>query len=94
MASRHDSEVAAKGRTAPWFEIGARHGSAAAVVAVLVGDPLWEPPTVLMHDLNPMTGDVGVVDQTPHLAVVPRWLWNGVHLEELEPIGIRAHYYE
>jgi hypothetical protein len=59
------------------------------LVAIIVGDKSWEPSLVPTMDINPSTGTLGCVDQTPPLAVVPRWYWNGRRLEALDPVGVR-----
>jgi len=64
-----------------------------SLVAILVGDPEWEPSLVDDREVNPYTGNVAAVQQTPALAMVPRWLWDGERIEELSPVPARIDYY-
>jgi hypothetical protein len=63
------------------------------LVAILVGDPEWEPTLVDDVDLNPMTGNPAHVQKTPQIAQVPRWFWNGKQIEQLSPVPARIDYY-
>jgi hypothetical protein len=64
-----------------------------AVVAILVGDAAWEPGPASELDLDPVTGDLAIAEQTPRLANVPRWYWDGEKVRELPPVPVRVAGY-
>jgi hypothetical protein len=64
------------------------------VLALLVGNRDWEPRLEMTMDLSPISGRVGIVERTPHLALVPRWHWTGQAVEILEPVQIRVYFHE
>lgn len=63
--------------------------TAGDVAAILVADPEWEPPVEHTLGVNPGNGNLGDVLQTPDVALVPRWYWNGQAIDVLEPVGLR-----
>ena len=65
-----------------------------AVVAILVGNPEWEPGLIHGIDMSPLDGDLVHVEQTPRLGLVPRWWWDGTRIRVLAPIEMRAEYHE
>ncbi|MEU0316497.1 hypothetical protein [Nocardioides sp. NPDC006273] len=61
-----------------------------AVMAFLVSDDRWEPPTQSGHVLDPMTGNLVVGEVTLEWALgIPVWRWNGQDLVELGPVRRR-----
>lgn len=61
-----------------------------AVMAFLVSDDQWEPPTHSDHVLDPMTGNVVVGEVTLEWTLgIPVWVWDGTMLVELGPVQRR-----
>ncbi len=85
----HEREWRLPMRDAAITDVGLSDG----VVAILVADPMWKPGPVAAIDINPATGALAIAEQTPPLAVVPRWYWNGVAIEVLAPVQIGVHGY-
>lgn len=63
------------------------------VVAILVGDPNWEPGPATELQLDPYTGNPAIAEMTPHRAVVPRWYWDGARIHLLQPVPVRISGY-
>lgn len=63
------------------------------VVAILVGDPRWEPGPIAELQLDPTTGNPVIAEMTPRQAVVPRWFWDGTRIHFLEPVPVRISGY-
>lgn len=60
------------------------------VIAFLVSDPRWEPPTVSDHMMDPTSGQLVVGEVTVPWAVgVPVWHWDGEQVWDLGPTGPR-----
>jgi hypothetical protein len=64
-----------------------------ALVAILVGSADWQPSLTDDIDLNPLTGGLAYTQQTPKIALVPRWFWTGQRIKQLSPIPARVEYY-
>jgi hypothetical protein len=63
------------------------------VVAILVGDPHWEPGPTAELQLDPTTGNSAIAEMTPRQAVVPRWYWDGTRIHFLDPVPVRISGY-
>lgn len=60
------------------------------VMAFIVSDERWEPPTTSDHVIDPTTGRLVVGEVTLGWAIgIPVWQWNGTELVELGPVKRR-----